>query len=90
MTLHTFARIAFTPAALGAAVLFSGSALAHDDLAPSGGSGVKGEILMWIQDAEGKLIQLAEDQARKADERTRDAEEQIGRASCRERVSNCV
>jgi len=60
MTLHTFARIAFTPAALGAAVLFSGSALAHDDLAPSGGSGVKGEILMWIQDAEGKLIQLAE------------------------------
>ena len=35
-------------------------AIAHDVPAPAAGAGVKADMLMWIKDAEGKLIQLAE------------------------------
>lgn len=52
------APLAVAVLALGA---FTGSALAHDEHSGhSHGSTVKDEILMWIQDAESKLIELAE------------------------------
>ncbi|MGH7731679.1 MAG: DinB family protein [Candidatus Eiseniibacteriota bacterium] len=35
-------------------------AVAHDPPAATGGAGVKADMLLWIKDAEGKLIQLAE------------------------------
>ncbi len=35
-------------------------AIAHDVPASTGGAGVKADMLAWIKDAEGKLIQLAE------------------------------
>ena len=35
-------------------------AIAHDPPASSGGAGVKSDMLLWIKDAEDKLIQLAE------------------------------
>ena len=35
-------------------------AIAHDVPASAGGAGVKSDMLMWIKDAEDKLIQLAE------------------------------
>ena len=41
-------------------VLFVAPALAQEGAAPAAPAGVKGEMLMWIKDAEGKLIQLAE------------------------------
>lgn len=53
-------RLALVPIVLAAALISSGIAQAHDDAAPSGDAGVKGEILIWIGDAEDKLIQLAE------------------------------
>jgi len=54
-----FHRITVAPIVLAAALLSTGAAVA-DDAMPAGGSGVKGEILMWIQDAADKLDQLAE------------------------------
>ena len=36
------------------------AALAQEAVAPAPTSGVKGEMLMWIKDAEDKLVQLAE------------------------------
>jgi uncharacterized damage-inducible protein DinB len=56
---HTRSRVASVSLAL-AACLVSGASLAHEAAAPAGGSGVKGEILMWIGDANDKLVQLAE------------------------------
>ena len=54
-------RAILAPLALAAALLSSNGAYAHGDVAPpAGAAGVKGEILMWIQDAEDKLMQLAE------------------------------
>jgi len=52
-------RIALAPIVLAATLMSVGAALA-DDAMPAGASGVKGEILMWIEDAKDKLIQLAE------------------------------
>lgn len=57
---RTTLRIALAPLVLAAALGSSGAALAHDDAAAAGAPGVKGEMLMWIQDAEHKLVQLAE------------------------------
>jgi uncharacterized damage-inducible protein DinB len=53
-------RVALAPIALAAALLIPGGAFAHDEAPPARTAGVKGEILMWIQDAEDKLVQLAE------------------------------
>ena len=53
-------RIAFAPILLAAALIAGRAALAHDEAPPAGASGVKGELLMWIEDAQDKLIQLAE------------------------------
>jgi uncharacterized damage-inducible protein DinB len=50
---------ALAPIALTAAFLPCG-AFALDTAAPAGASGVKGEMLVWIHDAEDKLVQLAE------------------------------
>ena len=56
---HIRSRV--VPAALAlAAFLVSGLSLAHEAPASAGGAGVKGEILMWIGDANEKLVQLAE------------------------------
>ena len=52
-------RVTLAPMLLSA-TLFSGGATFADDAMPTGGSGVKGEILMWIEDAQDKLNQLAE------------------------------
>ena len=41
-------------------VLVVAPAVAHDSPASAGGAGVKGDMMLWIKDAEGKLIQLAE------------------------------
>lgn len=60
MSHRSFYRIALAPIALAAALVFGGAAVAHDDAAPAGASGVKDEMLMWIGDAQDKLIQLAE------------------------------
>ena len=60
MSHRTLFRAALGAITLAAVLTGSGGAFAHDDAAPAGGSGVKGEILMWIQDAEEKLVQLAE------------------------------
>jgi uncharacterized damage-inducible protein DinB len=43
-----------------AAALVPGSVLAHDAAGASGGAGVKNEIWMWIDDANEKLVVLAE------------------------------
>ena len=43
-----------------AAFFVSGVSLAHEAPAPAASAGVKGEILMWIGDANEKLVQLAE------------------------------
>jgi len=59
MSHRSLFRIASAPIAL-AAVLISGGAAFADDAMPAGASGVKGEILMWIEDAQDKLTQLAE------------------------------
>ncbi len=40
--------------------LASAPVLAHDAAAPAPGTGVRAEMLMWINDAEDKLMQLAE------------------------------
>jgi uncharacterized damage-inducible protein DinB len=53
-------RIALAPVVLAATLLSFGGAFAHDEAMAAGTPGVKGEILMWIQDAEDKLGQLAE------------------------------
>lgn len=59
--LHSnLSRIALVPLAVAAALITAGGAIAHDHETPAGASGVKGEMLMWIQDAEDKLMQLAE------------------------------
>jgi len=60
MTARTLYRIALAPIVLVAASMSGSAALAHDEAPPAGASGVKGEILMWIEDAQDKLIQLAE------------------------------
>jgi uncharacterized damage-inducible protein DinB len=60
MSHRTSLRYAVAPFVLAAALISSGAALAHDEAAPAGASGVKGEMLMWIGDARDKLIQLAE------------------------------
>jgi uncharacterized damage-inducible protein DinB len=60
MSRRNFVRFALAPLVLAAALISPGAALAHDEAAPAGASGVKGEMLMWIGDARDKLIQLAE------------------------------
>ena len=60
MSQRTCYRIALAPIALAAVLMSSGGSYAHDEAVPAGASGVKGEILMWIEDAQDKLIQLAE------------------------------
>ena len=60
MSHRTFYRIALAPIALAATLICSVGAYAHDEAMPAGTTGVKGEILMWIEDAQDKLIQLAE------------------------------
>ncbi len=57
MSNRTLLRIALAPIVLALAVIYAPSTLAHD---PAPAAGVKGEMLMWIADAEDKLIQLAE------------------------------
>ena len=51
-------RIVLAPIVLAAALMSGGGAFA-DDAMPAA-SGVKGEILTWIEDAQDKLTQLAE------------------------------
>jgi uncharacterized damage-inducible protein DinB len=51
-------RIVLAPIVLAAALMSGGGAFA-DDAMPAA-SGVKGEILIWIEDAQDKLTQLAE------------------------------
>jgi len=53
-------RTAVAAIALAAALSATGVAYAHDEPMPAGASGVKSEMLMWIQDADDKLGQLAE------------------------------
>ena len=53
-------RFALAPIVLAASLIPFGAALADDAAPATGASGVKGDILTWIKDAEGKLIQLAE------------------------------
>jgi len=53
-------RVALAPVAFAVALLSSAGAFAQAEAGPAGAAGVKGEILMWIQDADEKLIQLAE------------------------------
>jgi len=57
---RTRIRLALAPIALAVALTPCCVALAHEEPAPSGSAGVKGEILMWIQDANEKLVALAE------------------------------
>ena len=59
MSHRIFHRVALAPIVVAAALMSTGGAFA-DDAMPAGASGVKGEILMWITDAEDKLMQLAE------------------------------
>ena len=63
MSLAKHCRSLIAPLAVAALALgaFAGTSLAHDEHAGhSHGSTVKDEILMWIKDAESKLIELAE------------------------------
>jgi uncharacterized damage-inducible protein DinB len=60
MSIRNFLRAAMAPIALAAALISCGAAFAQHDAMPAGAAGVKGEMLMWIQDAEQKLEQLAE------------------------------
>ena len=60
MSLRIDRRVAIVPIALAAALMSGGAPLAHDEAVPAGASGVKAEILMWIEDAQSKLVQLAE------------------------------
>lgn len=60
MSMHRMFRAALVPVALAAAVLSSAGTFAQDSAAPAATSGVKGDLLTWIQDAEGKLAQLAD------------------------------
>jgi len=60
MTNRSLYRIALAPVVLTGALLSVGAAYAHDDTVPAGASGVKDEILMWIDDAQDKLLQLAD------------------------------
>jgi uncharacterized damage-inducible protein DinB len=60
MSQRLFSRVALGPVALAATLMTSAGAFAHPDAAPAGAAGVKGEMLTWIQDAEDKLVQLAE------------------------------
>jgi len=53
-------RVALAPFAIAATLMSVGTTFAHDEAAPAGASGVKAEILMWIEDAQDKLTQLAE------------------------------
>jgi uncharacterized damage-inducible protein DinB len=59
MSHRSLYRIALAPIVAAATLLSGGTAFA-DDALPAGASGVKGEILMWIEDAHDKLTQLAE------------------------------
>ena len=60
MSIRNFLRVAMAPIALAAALISCGAAFAQHDAMPAGAAGVKDEMLMWIQDAEQKLEQLAE------------------------------
>jgi uncharacterized damage-inducible protein DinB len=60
MSQRTHLRSALASIVLAAGLIASGAAFAHEEGAPAGASGVKGEIQMWIGDAREKLIQLAE------------------------------
>ena len=60
MSMHRMVRASLAPVALVAAVLSSGVTFAQDAAPPAATSGVKGDLLTWIQDAEGKLAQLAD------------------------------
>ena len=60
MSHRSLYRIALAPMVLTATLISGGAAFAHDEPMPAGASGVKGEILMWIEDAKDKLTQLAE------------------------------
>ena len=53
-------KIALAPFALAAALMSAGAAFAHPEGSSAGSSGVRGEMLTSIQDAEDKLVQLAE------------------------------
>ena len=57
MSHRTAFRIALAPIVLAASLSAGSKAFAQHDAAPAG---VKGEILMWISDAEDKLGQLAD------------------------------
>jgi len=60
MALRMPFRIALAPMILTGSLLSAGTVRAHDEATPGAASGVKGEILMWIEDAQDKLTQLAE------------------------------
>lgn len=59
MSQRTPYRLTLAPIALTAMLVSGSAAFAHGEAA-TGASGIKGEILMWIDDAQDKLIQLAE------------------------------
>lgn len=52
-------RLTLVPIVLAATLVSDSAAFGHGD-APAGAFGIKAEILMWIDDAKDKLIQLAE------------------------------
>ena len=60
MSHRSLYRIALAPMVLTAGLISGGGAFAHDEAMPAGASGMKDEILMWIDDARDKLTQLAE------------------------------
>jgi len=60
MLQRPYVRYALAPVVLTATLVSSGAVLAHDEDAPAGASGVKAEMLVWIDDARDKLVQLAE------------------------------
>ena len=60
MSQRIVSRVGSVALVLASALCASRAAFAHDAMAAEGAPGVKGELLTWIQDAEGKLLQLAE------------------------------
>lgn len=60
MSERTHLRAALATLTVAAGLMSSGAVYAHDEAPPAGASGVKAEILVWIDDARDKLIQLAE------------------------------
>ena len=53
-------RLAFAAMSMLLLALTVAPALAHEPPPSAGDAGVKGDMMMWIKDAEGKLVQLAE------------------------------